>query len=673
MHIENLTDIQALLFVGGVIGFALLLYRLIPAPGSVQSKKSYSQAEITAYDREIPLYFLAAALALILGGVHTVVKNVPGFWQWLWQAGYGGHLFRDLSNSHIIIVGGGTVMLTALTWYLLPRLCGRPLYSHTLAGMSFWFTVIGLLGFYLAWLVLGLVEGNMVTQGWDYLTAKAYLGNWHKLPTAISSSIMGLGYWTYVLNAFLTAFAARHVQHKPANGLTRFLIVAAGGLFIGTVQGVIQVMPANADWIRHAGKFGEYVDPISHAHVNLVTGMMVGLTGFFLYFSERMKGRRLGRASGNLVFWTLVPGSLSFYLSFLLLGLVLGRTVTGYGGIDSPALARFAGRYMHMMLVVSGSAMLLGFWAYFLTLWRGLNLWTLLRTRQLGAELNAATPRAFWLVSSFALVVGTLQGLLQVIPATASFLTVPEEVPNIHAQLNMIGGVLLALIGLVYLLLPELVGEGVEPRFRRRSLLGIASGIGSYYLVTLTTGLVRLYWLRQGLNDAQSALRLGWLPPVLLVITALPMLYGYLAFGLGLWRATYNYRAAWFNDLRHIPDRYNAQSPRWQKRVPITFFLLPELVSAAVGFPGLGWLMAGRGLPGIPLMLCGPFVAWGIIPVLMSPYGDGPLVPYGATPEIIYLTASTLLSCGLLWLVVRQAQRRQMREQAGAERAVEVR
>jgi hypothetical protein len=102
-------------FVAGIIGFAWLFFRLVPSGDYKPKKINFSQAEIGAYDHEIPKYFLVAAFSLVLGSFHAVVKNLPGFWQWLWKAGYGGHLFRDLSNSHIIIVGGGTIMLTAIT------------------------------------------------------------------------------------------------------------------------------------------------------------------------------------------------------------------------------------------------------------------------------------------------------------------------------------------------------------------------------------------------------------------------------------------------------------------------------------------------------------------------------------------------------------------------------
>jgi heme/copper-type cytochrome/quinol oxidase subunit 1 len=585
---------------------------------------------------------------LAVGGFHTIVKNIPMFWQWLWEAGYGGHLFRDLSNSHIIIVGGGTVLLTGITWYLLPRFVNHPLYSPLLAGASFWLTVTGVFGFYAAWLVLGLVEGQMVRHGWDYLAAKEALGNWHRIPTALSSTIMGFGYWSYVLNVFLTAFAARHVKEQPVGHLTRFSLVSAGALFVGTVQGVIQVLPKNADWIRAAGKFGEYVDPISHAHVNLVTGMMVSLAALFIYFSPRMGGKVVTRKTAKRLFWVLVGGSLLFYLTFLFLGLILGRVVNGYGGIDAPTLAPLLGAWRGRLLAVGGAAMLAGFWFYFHVLWRSLN------RKKLGKEVRRATPAGFWMVSSIALMIGTLQGMLQALPVTAPLLTTAEEVPNVHAQLNMIGGVMLALIGTVYLLLPRLVGHHAPKRLRRRSLLGIGAGIGSYYLATLAGGFLRLNFMRQGLSSVEAAARLGWMAPTALMVGATLMFGGYLSFAGAVWRTTAEYRAEWWANLRAMPGRFNGPQPSWMRRMPISYLVGAEAASAFVGFPGLGWVLSGRAVPGVFMLLAGPAIAWAVVPLLTSPFGDGPLRAYGMWAPLVYLATTMLLSAGSLWLTVRQ-------------------
>lgn len=634
--------------LAAIVMSGLVLW-LVPS-GQLPRKRVYTKAEITAYDHQTPRYFLAAALALALGGAHIVVKNIPGFWQWLWEAGYGGHLVRDLSNSHIIIVGGGTVLLTGLTWYILPRIVNRPLYSNALASASLWFTVIGVFGFYLSWLILGLVEGSMVRDGWEYMAAKEAIGAWHRVPTRLTSSIMGVGYWTYVLNVALTILAARHVQSKPLGYLTKFVAVSAAALFVGTVQGVLQVLPANADWIHYAGKFGQYVDPISHAHVNLVTGMMMALAALLIYFGPRMGGRPIGVRTANLIFWSLGGGSLLFYLTFLVSGLVLGRAALGYGGVSAPWLVPFLSLHRAALLAVAGGTMFAGFWIYFVMLWRTFGL------RRIGAEIAQATPAGFWCVSSFALVVGTLQGLLQVAPATAQMLTTPEEAPNIHAQLNMIGGVLLALMGIVYLLLPELAGQAVSQRVRRITLLGVGGGIAGYYAVTLVSGVVRGSIMAAGADVVTSAARLGWTTPAALVVTAIPLLVGFLVFGYGVYSSTRAYRAELIADARRAPARYSGPMPAALKRMPRARVLGMEFAGGLFGWPGLGWLYAGQAMPGIGLMLVGPSIAWALLPMLFSPFEESFLSSYGWAVLLIWLPLSASASTCALGLFLKQTQ-----------------
>jgi heme/copper-type cytochrome/quinol oxidase subunit 1 len=639
------SDLLMILLAGAAMIGAVLW--IVPS-ARIPLKRRYSEQEITSYDGQIPRYFLAAALALAIGGAHIIIKNIPGFWNWLWEAGYGGHLFRDLSNSHIIIVGGGTVLLTGLTWYLLPRLANRPLYSNTLAGASFWFTLIGVFGFYLAWLVLGLVEGSLVRGGMDYMAAKELIGAAHRVPTRMTASIMGVGYWTYVLNVFLTITAARNVEHKPHGHLLKFVGVSAAALFVGTVQGVIQVLPANADWIHAAGKFGEYVDPISHAHINLVTGMMVSLAALLAYYSPRLGGKPIGRRAANRMFWSIVPGSLVFYLTFLLSGLVLGNAANGYGGIHSPALVTFFSRYLGVLLAAAGSLMLVGFWVYFVTLWQALGL------RSLGQRIRAGAPAAFWIVSSLLLLVGTFQGLLQAIPASSTLLTTAEEIPNVHAQLNMIGGVLLALIGVAFALIPELIGREVSGKLARRTLLGITSGISLYYLATLGTGLARTRLLGEGLNDAQAAAALGPAAPAALMLAGVPLLYGFLSFGRAMLRVTTAYRTEMVRDWKSAPARFSGPLPERVKRIPSGYVLGMEVAGGLFGWPGVGWLYAGQVMPGIAMLMIGPAIAWALMPMLFSPFTNTVLSQWNWHVLLVWLPATTLLSAALLALKLRR-------------------
>jgi heme/copper-type cytochrome/quinol oxidase subunit 1 len=90
---------------------------------------------------------------------------------------------------------------------------------------------------------------------------------------------------------------------------------------VGTVQGVIQVQPANADWLYSAGHAGEWIDPISHAHINLITGLTMLVAGIAFHHFPRLGGTRPSRRLANACFWSLLAGSLAFYGAALFLGL----------------------------------------------------------------------------------------------------------------------------------------------------------------------------------------------------------------------------------------------------------------------------------------------------------------------------------------------------------------
>ena len=209
MHIEHLTNLEMIGAALVVLVLGFLVYRLVPGPPRARPRAHFSEDEITAYDRALPKYFLVGLGALALGGLHAVIKDVPLIYSWLTLAGHGGHMIRDLVNTHLVIVVGGIVTAIGLVWYALPRVARRPLFSPGLASWSFWLTVVGAVGFYLANTVLGVVFGQYAHNGIDYDTAKPILGALRAVPIGMSAGIMGIGYWTFVAEVFLTVWAAR--------------------------------------------------------------------------------------------------------------------------------------------------------------------------------------------------------------------------------------------------------------------------------------------------------------------------------------------------------------------------------------------------------------------------------------------------------------------------------
>ena len=112
----------------------------------------------------------------------------------------------------------------------------------------------------------------------------------------------------------------------------KFLVVGAGGLFLGTVQGVYQVLPWSVDWLHRAGEAGRLIDPAAHAHINLVGGVAMAIAGFVYYFLPRVTGRPIySRRLADASFYIAAVGVLAFWLGLIVLAFVEGNMIIDQG------------------------------------------------------------------------------------------------------------------------------------------------------------------------------------------------------------------------------------------------------------------------------------------------------------------------------------------------------
>ena len=467
MYLKHLSSLQFLTYVAFFAVVIGAIFRFLPGKTPPFRTRPYPDDELYAHDRRLAKYFVGAGFFLVLGSVHMVAKNLPWAAEWLARAGYAGHLVGDLSNTHVMIVGGGTLLATGLCWYCLPRMVGRPLASEGLAQCAFWFTAGGLLVFYVALVGNGIAIGRLVEQGQEYRAAKAGMGDCYNVPVGVGAGIMGLGYWCFAANVALTIFQARLVRiPRPQAHLAKFLATGAAGLTVGTVQGVVQVQPANADWLYRAGHAGEWIDPISHAHINLVTGLAMLVAGALFQLAPSFGGSVPTRRAATDCYFLLLGGSLAFYSTCLYLGFHEGGLVVNRG--LTPEQAERATPLHPFLIMGSGIAMLAGFWLLLATVARAYR----------GAQLPV---RSFVLAGCAALAVGTLQGPVQAFPAVSELLDEGAEagdvIVNLHAQLNMLGGLMVLLLGLGLGLLGT-EGRPRSDRGHRRVLRGRARGLG---------------------------------------------------------------------------------------------------------------------------------------------------------------------------------------------------
>jgi heme/copper-type cytochrome/quinol oxidase subunit 1 len=630
------------------------------ATGLPEPRTEQEQIEDTSVDHGLARFFYAACAALIISAIQGVVQRMPGISDWLRDADYGGHMVTNLALTHITIVGAGTITLTGLIYYVLPRVTKTPLFSKALTNFSFWATLIGVFGFYLAMLIIGTYEGMMVHAGWGYDDARNYMGALHKAPMAATAAIMGLGYWTFVTNVYVTVGRGAGLRKtNPSEGasdrdflLAKFFAVGATGLLFGTVQGVYQVLPWSLDWLRSTGAAGHMIDPMAHAHMNLVGGVSIALMGLLYFFLPKMLGRPIHSMKLAVVsFWFTFIGVFAFYFSANILGFIEGTMMLEQGLTDVEA-KEAVGAWHPVLLAGSATLMGIGFWTF---------IANILLTVRRGPAEDAPPDRTlarFIAFASVAILVGTVQGVIQTLDPIRDWLEEATPAgyfitPLSHAQLNMVGFVMVSLLTMAAFLLPRILDRKVEdPRGARRALAVLATGIGSSYVVFFSIGLIESIAIHNGVPPGEARLSLGgpWGRYLLLIGAQALVGLGYILMfrhvhrvvGRDQVRAYFRtfagrMRSAGREYLRvHERARPASMSDAYRRAWT---GLLMETVGGAFGVIGLGWLMTGR--PFIGIMVLG---SWGVgfwtmayvliavtngsllLPILLIPYFTAPVV-----------------------------------------------
>ena len=159
----------------------------------------------TSEYRNLVKFLVASSICFFIGTVHGVLQVIRPIRAWLDSIGspYGGpgHLIDPLAHAHINVVGGVVIFLMGASYYLLPKMGGVAIYSKRLIDHTFWWTVIGIAGFYSTLMTFGILEGRALLEDPNLVdNVHRYYG-----PTiAIVSSVMGIGFWVYFANIFMT-------------------------------------------------------------------------------------------------------------------------------------------------------------------------------------------------------------------------------------------------------------------------------------------------------------------------------------------------------------------------------------------------------------------------------------------------------------------------------------
>ena len=158
-------------------------------------------------DSPIILWFMVmSVINLFVGTVQGVLQTFPGIAQWIRETGPAGHMIDPLAHAHINLVGGVTMGMMGVFYYIVVRLLDRPVYSQVLSVASFWFSTIGVTGFFSTLVVFGIIEGNMILSGMTYDHVLQAVGPIHHVLLITTAFLMGFGYWAFITNMLLTVF-----------------------------------------------------------------------------------------------------------------------------------------------------------------------------------------------------------------------------------------------------------------------------------------------------------------------------------------------------------------------------------------------------------------------------------------------------------------------------------
>jgi hypothetical protein len=289
--------------------------------------------------------------------------------------------------------------------------------------------------------------------------------------------------------------------------------------------------------------------------------------------------------------------------------------------------------------------MLAGFWML---------LWLVTRS-----VWNSRSPvRPLVLAGCGALVVGTLQGPVQAFPAVNKLLDrsgdAGDVIVNLHAQLNMLGGLMPILLALALYLLRKQSGEAWPRRQVRVAVVGIAAGMGVYYAAGIGFAAVAAHDVTSGASFEAAVASLEPWSALVLVPAALAVGVGFGAYAQAAWLLTARYRRDTRALLRASPAAYTGRIPRRVRRLGPGALAAYELPMGLMGFPGVGWLFAGFPITALLMLTVGPALAWAVIPLAFSPFGQGPLRDLGWRAELVWLPLSAFLSAAMLYRAHRR-------------------
>lgn len=155
---------------------------------------------------------------------------------------------------------------------------------------------------------------------------------------------------------------AEENQYRP---LLKFIVVSSISFFIGSIHGVLQVIRPVRAWLDSIGSPyggpGHMIDPLAHAHINLIGGVTLLVMAASYYLLAKILDRPLYSSRlTELSFWLTTLGVYGFYITLLIFGTIEGNMLLNH----IPDIDKLHHTYAAPLIASTSTVMGIGFWIY---------------------------------------------------------------------------------------------------------------------------------------------------------------------------------------------------------------------------------------------------------------------------------------------------------------------
>jgi cbb3-type cytochrome c oxidase subunit I len=257
---------------------------------------------MTVSRRKEPILYVSiwyACAAVVLTAVTFALGNV------IWRPNSGSLV--GIPDAILLWFYGHNVfglLLTPLSagvaYYVIPKACRAPLYSHTLSLFGFWSLLV------------------VYTHIGTHHLLQVPVPTWLKVISIVDSVAMVIPVMAFLINIWYTAKGKLGEIHADIGA--KFVFTGTIMYFFVSIQGSMMALPD----VQRVTHFNNWV--VAHAHVGVLGfAGMIALGGLY-YILPRITGKPLySRFLADFQYWLVLIGVIGFTIVLTIVGLIQGN------------------------------------------------------------------------------------------------------------------------------------------------------------------------------------------------------------------------------------------------------------------------------------------------------------------------------------------------------------